>query len=221
MGGVIGVDEAGRGPVLGSMFVAGVSVPTESHLPEDVRDSKQLDGKRREALAAQLERLDAVHTSIVEVPPERIDDDPRGLNRLTARATGRVIDELFVEKEDRIVVDACDSDADRYAARVSAALDRDVQIIAEHHADETHPVVAAASIVAKQRREDHVASLREEYGEIGSGYPGDRTTRTYLADYVERHGKLPSCARASWQTSAEVLASRSQGTLDDFAARTD
>jgi ribonuclease HII len=76
--------------------------------------------------------------------------------------------------------------------------------------------VAAASIVAKVERDRHVDDLRAEYGEVGSGYPSDPTTRTFLRDYVRDHGELPACARTSWKTCDDVLVAATQSALDEF-----
>ncbi len=217
MTGLIGVDEAGRGPVLGSMFVAAVAVPAASALPDGVRDSKQLEAARRDTLAAAIEADATVRTGVVEVPVDRIDRAAGDLNRLTASAAARAIDDLLGPGADpRIVVDACDPDVARYARYVAAELDRDLEILARHGADENHETVAAASIIAKERREAHVRALEDRFGEVGSGYPSDPTTRAYLAEYVEAHGRLPPCARSSWQTCTEVLGAQIQGTLADF-----
>lgn len=217
MAGVIGVDEAGRGPVLGSMFVAAVAVPAASALPDTVRDSKRLTPARRETLAAAIEEDGAAQTAIVEVPVDRIDRAAGDLNRLTATAAGRAIGDVLGPGADpRIVVDACDPDEERYASYVAEGLDRNLGIVASHRADETHDVVAGASIIAKERREAHVRALEERFGEVGSGYPSDSTTRAYLAAYVEEHGRLPPCARTSWQTCMDVLGAHRQGSLADF-----
>ncbi|NNC25056.1 ribonuclease HII, partial [Salinisphaera sp. USBA-960] len=80
----------------------------------------------------------------------------------------------------------------------TSASRRDVDLVAEHGADETHAIVGAASIVAKVARDNHVAALADEYGDVGSGYPGDTATREFLRAYVREHGSLPGCARESW-----------------------
>ena len=81
---------------------------------------------------------------------------------------------------------------------------------------EDDPLVAAGSIVAKVARDGHVAQLAEKYGEVGSGYPSDSTTREFLREYVTEHGELPACARVSWKTSEDVLAAAEQSALDRF-----
>ncbi|NLV14121.1 ribonuclease HII [Haloarcula argentinensis] len=208
-----GVDEAGKGPVLGSMFAAAVRADPVT-LPDGVGDSKDIKPERREQLAEEIrESADAV--GVAEVPVERIDADETDMNTLTVDAQATALS--TVARDDLSgTVDAGDTDATRFGRRVADAVDTDVTVTAEHGADETDTVVGAASIIAKVARDTHVAELAAEYGDVGSGYPSDPTTRAFLADYVDRHGELPACARRSWSTCDDVLAAASQSTLGDF-----
>ncbi|SNZ15857.1 RNase HII [Natronoarchaeum philippinense] len=210
-----GADEAGRGPALGSMFVAAVAVDDRDAIPAGVDDSKKLSRARRDDLAAALRDDDRVRASVVEVPTERIDDPATDMNALTVDAQSTALDAV-VEAGQSGVVDACDTDAERFASRVADGVDADVALRAEHGADETYPVVSAASVLAKAARDDHVDALAATYGEVGSGYPSDPTTRTFLSEYVETHGDLPDCARESWGTCQDALAAAEQSALDQF-----
>ncbi|QZY01059.1 ribonuclease HII [Halobaculum rubrum] len=96
-----------------------------------------------------------------------------------------------------------------------------VDVTAEHGADESYPVVAAASVVAKVERDRIVAELDAAYRDrgydgIGSGYPSDPNTREFLRKYVDREGDLPECARTSWSTCDDVLAASEQSALGEF-----
>jgi ribonuclease HII len=209
----IGVDEAGKGPVLGSMFAAAVRIePAE--LPEDVADSKSVPRDRREELAATIrDRADAV--AVAEIPVDRIDDPESNMNTLTVASHATALARV-ASGEYPCYVDAGDTNAVRFERRVADRLDVDVDLRAEHGADETYPVVSAASIVAKVERDAHVADIATQHGEVGSGYPSDPTTREFLRTFVREHDALPDCARASWQTSQDVLAERGQASLTDF-----
>ncbi|WP_256685746.1 ribonuclease HII [Halococcus qingdaonensis] len=208
---MFGVDEAGRGPVLGSLFVACVSA--DATLPDGIDDSKRLAPARREALAAELRADEQVTIAVSEVTPTEIDDG--SLNALTAAAMADTIDRATATGESG-VVDACDTDAARFGRRVRAETATDVAITAEHGADESHEHVGAASIVAKVARDEHIADLAAEHGAIGSGYPGDSSTRSFLREYVREHGDLPPFARESWKTSRDVLEAADQSALADF-----
>ena len=210
-----GVDEAGKGPVLGSMFAAAVRADP-AHLPAGIDDSKDLTPARREELAAALWDDDRVAIGVAEIPPARIDDPETDMNTLTVAAQAEAL-AAVVRDGDTGTVDAGDTDAARFGRRVTDRLDATVDLTAEHGADERDPLVGAASIVAKVERDAHVATIADEYAvEVGSGYPSDPTTRGFLADYVDEHGALPDCARASWATSRDALAAAEQSGLDDF-----
>ncbi|MDG5776123.1 ribonuclease HII [Haloarculaceae archaeon H-GB2-1] len=208
-----GVDEAGKGPVLGSMFAAAV-VAESADLPADVGDSKDIAPARRETLDAEI-RAAADATAVAEIPVERIDDPETDMNSLTVAAHAEA---LAGVADDGLsgTVDAGDTDAARFGRRVADGVAADVSVTAEHRADESDPLVGAASVLAKVARDAHVASLAETYGDVGSGYPSDPTTRAFLEDYVREHGALPDCARRSWSTCDDVLAAAEQATFGDF-----
>ncbi|MGB9964756.1 ribonuclease HII [Halobacterium hubeiense] len=207
-----GVDEAGKGPVLGSMFAAAV-VGDPGGLPEGVADSKRLSPARREALDAEIRERCAV--GVAEVPVERIDDPETDMNALTVDAQANALAEVAA---DGLAghVDAGDVDEARFGRRVADGVPADVDVTAEHGADDEYALVAAASVVAKVARDDHVADLSAAYGDVGSGYPSDPATRDFLREYVREHGDLPACARESWQTSRDALAAAEQAGLDEF-----
>lgn len=210
-----GADEAGKGPVLGSMFAACVAAPGTGALPDGVADSKALAPERREALAAAVRDDDRLSVGVREVPVERIDAPDTDMNGLAARAHAEAVAAAATEG-DAGVVDAADTDPARFARRVADATPLSVSVTGEHRADENRPLVAAASVVAKVERDRHVESLAAEYGAVGSGYPSDPTTRDFLAGYVERHGRLPECARSSWATCEDVVAAAEQSALGEF-----
>ncbi|MFB6094939.1 MAG: ribonuclease HII [Halodesulfurarchaeum sp.] len=211
----IGVDEAGKGPVLGSMFAAAVAAES-AFLPDGVADSKQLAPDRREDLAARLEESAAVDIGLAEVPVERIDDPETDMNSLTVAAQANALSRVATDGA-TVLLDAGDTDADRFARRVADRVPHDLEVRAEHGADESDRVVAAASIVAKVARDEHVAALAREYdADLGSGYPGDQRTIAFLEEHLRRTGDLPTCARSSWATSRRLRAAAEQRGLDQF-----
>jgi ribonuclease HII len=207
-----GVDEAGKGPVLGSMFAAAVAGDA-ADLPDGVADSKRLAPGRREELDAQIR--DAMRVGVAEIPVDRIDDPETDMNGLTVAAQADALAQVARDGEAGHV-DAGDVDEARFGRRVADGVSADVDVTAEHGADDEYALVAAASVVAKVARDAHVDGLAEEYGEVGSGYPSDPTTREFLEGYVADHGDLPDCARESWQTSQDALAAATQSSLGDF-----
>lgn len=225
---MLGADEAGKGPVLGPM-VAGAVRADPDVLPDAVDDSKRLVPSRREELDAILRADDRVDVAVAHVTVDRIDDPTTDMNTLTVTGQAAALAQL-ARDGDRAVVDAGDVSESRFAGRVAdavtAATARDgpglrLDVTAEHGADESYPVVAAASIVAKVERDRVVADLDARYRDrgydgVGSGYPSDPTTRAFLREYVDREGDLPDCARRSWSTCDDLLAAAEQSALDEF-----
>jgi len=220
----VGIDEAGKGPVLGSLFAAALAVPDRSVLPSGIADSKRLAPARREELAEQLRATEQVSVGVAEISVSRIDDPDTDMNGLAVEAHARALEAAVADgastgetgRGPRVHCDACDTDADRFARRVAAATPRECSVDANHGADDDDPLVGGASIVAKVERDAHVSALAAEYGEIGSGYPSDPTTRAFLAEYVADHGDLPPFARRSWSTCGDLLAAAEQTALDGF-----
>ena len=188
----IGVDEAGRGPVIGPLVVCAFASTSQSHLRElGVKDSKDLSVKRRNDLFPILSMMP--HKVIV-CSPERIDNSTN-LNTLEV--------ELFAEAlaampDGEIMLDACDVNANRFANNVSKLSGRVCS--AEHKADENHPEVSAASIIAKVTRDRIVSEISEELGfDIGSGYPSDPKTKAAVIELI-KGDKPHDCLRWSWKT---------------------
>jgi len=207
-----GADEAGKGPVLGSMFAAAVRAPVDA-LPEDVADSKDVRPERRVELAGEIRA--AATVGVAEIPASRIDDPATDMNTLTVAAHAAAIGDAVTDG-DAGLCDAGDTDEARFARRVGERVERDIDLRAEHRADERDAHVGAASIVAKVERDAHVEALSEAHGNVGSGYPSDPTTREFLREFVAEHGELPDCARRSWSTCDDVLAKAEQSALDEF-----
>ncbi len=214
-----GVDEAGKGPVFGSMFAAAVWVGQSATLPPGIADSKRLTPARRETVAKALRTTPGVEIAVAEITPDRIDEPTTDMNSLTVEAHARAISDVLEGPNSSTIglCDACDTDADRFARRVGAACRVEgVTIDARHGADDDSPLVGAASIIAKVERDAHMAALADEYGDIGSGYPSDRTTQQFLESYITDHGELPPFARRSWATCKRALAETSQRGLEEF-----
>ena len=211
---ICGVDEAGKGSVLGPMVVAAVGISSEDLLKDiGVRDSKVLSAKERERLYTILRKKCRVAT--VRLDAEEIDIVRREmtLNEVVARAHARVIVKL---SPDLAYVDACDVNTFRYAEMVKNHLVLPCEIISEHHADEKFPVVSAASIIAKVTRDRAIATLAKKYGRIGSGYPSDPITIRFLNSYIDEHRVPPPIARKTWKTVSTILSKKSQRSFEDF-----
>jgi len=213
----LGVDEAGKGPVLGGMVAAAV-LADPAALPDGVADSKRLSPDRRQAFDATLQARADVAIGVAYIPIPAIDDPDTDMNTLTVEAHAAAIRAVPAAIDGVAgTLDAGDVDAARFARRVDDRLAATPDLAAAHGADATDPIVGAASIVAKVARDAHLTSVATGYdADLGSGYPSDPVTRAFLAEYVDTHGELPACARRSWQTSADALAAHDQATLTEF-----
>ncbi|MDO8872105.1 MAG: ribonuclease HII [Methanoregula sp.] len=209
-----GVDEAGKGSVLGPMVVAAVGVSSEDILADlGVKDSKLLLPKERERLYTIIRKRCRVATVRLDAHEIDMVRQDMTLNAAVARAHAQVIAKLSPA---RAYVDACDVNTFRYAEMVKNHLELSCEIVSEHHADEKFPVVSAASIIAKVTRDRAIATLSKKYGDIGSGYPSDPVTIRFLNSYIDEHRVPPPIARKSWKTVSAILAKMSQSSLGDF-----
>ncbi|HWM51032.1 MAG TPA: ribonuclease HII [Thermoplasmata archaeon] len=212
---IVGVDEAGRGPVMGPLVVAGVAVETDVRLRQlNCRDSKKLSPERREALAPEIEKISKFE--LVVIPAERIDlmRAEMSLNDFEAKLFAEVIEKLHPETA---YVDAVDVDEIEFKRSVRRELPFEVEIVSQHNADELFPVVSAASILAKVRRDREMRRIEVAIGKtIGSGYASDSDTIAFLEAWIREHGSLPPHTRASWDTARRLLAASKNHKLDDF-----
>ena len=209
-----GLDEAGRGPVIGPMIVAGVCGDREKLLLIGVKDSKKLTPSRREKLAEEIRKV-ADKIVVRRVEPEEIDEirNTMTINEMEAEIFSEVIRVLDCKK---VYVDAADVDEERFATTILSHLDTDVKIISRHKADAIYPEVSAASIIAKVERDRIIREISKEIGEFGSGYPSDPRTRTFIKEYYRKHGNLPPYTRKSWDTVKKIIAELKQTNLDGY-----
>lgn len=214
-GRICGVDEAGRGPVMGPMVVAGVTLDDEDQLVDmGVRDSKQLTPARREELAVQIRSIAYVES--VLVPAEEIDNlrEEMTMNELEVYLFTSVVDKL---RPSVAYVDAADVDAGRFGNDIKRGLGFDIEIISKHKADDLYPIVGAASIIAKTIRDDEIKKIGAEIGqEIGSGYPSDPITVEFLQKWIREKHDSPPHTRRSWETIKRMMRLNNVKKLDEF-----
>jgi len=206
---VAGVDEAGRGSVIGPLVVAGISIDENkiSKLMDlGVKDSKLLSPEKRATLAKQIRKL-VMNCHVMFLSPLEIDRVVETgkrlyrLNRLEAQSMARVITIL---KPDVAYVDAADVVANRFGEHISENLDFTLKLVSEHKADLTYPVVSAASIIAKVERDQAIFHLQKKHGDLGCGYPSDSITINFLGNWIRKFGSYPDFVRKSWKTSKRL-----------------
>jgi len=217
---ICGVDEAGKGPVLGPLVIAGVTFKDDNRLSElGIRDSKQLTPSRRETLAKKIKEI-AEDYELLIISALDIDDMRKvmTLNEIEVHAFSKVIKKL---KPDICYVDAVDVNDRRFGRDLLLNLSIKPEIISKHKADEIYPIVGAASILAKTRRDEEVKKIGQQLEKkldipLGSGYPADPITQQFLRAWVKQFGKLPPHTRHSWKTADKILKENSIKKLDEF-----
>jgi ribonuclease HII len=217
---ICGVDEAGRGPVIGPLVVAGVTFENDLELIENnVRDSKKITPKRREILSKKIKES-AVNYEIMLISASDIDHMRKvmTLNEIEVNAFSEIIEKL---KPDICYVDAADVNDERFGKNILSRLSFKPEIISKHKADDIYPVVGAASILAKTRRDEEVQMIAQELEKkldmpLGSGYPADPVTQKFLRKWVKTFGKLPPHTRHSWKTAQNLLKENKIKKLDEF-----
>lgn len=198
-----GVDEAGRGPVLGPLVVACVA-GDPTHLPARVDDSKALDATTRERLHGALTSSKELTVRVRTLPAASINEHHAGggtLDGLETRAFAELLEAIGAT---RATVDTVGPEPEAFQRRLEATLDG-CRVTARVRADETDPLVQAASVVAKHERDQRIRQLEEDVGEpIGSGYPSDPATRAFLEAWREQSSTPPPFARKRWSTLDEL-----------------
>ena len=206
---VAGVDEAGRGCIIGPLVVAGVVVK-EENLPVlrqlGVKDSKLLSPAKREALFNEIIGL-AENYHVVKLLPSEIDRAVEckrklhKLNRLEAKTMTQIINVL---KPDEAYVDAADVIEERFTQHIQEGLTIEAKITSRHKADKLYPVVSAASIIAKVERDREIEALKKVHGDFGSGYLADKKTIQFLKQCMKTQPEYPNCVRKSWKTAKQI-----------------
>lgn len=184
-----GIDEAGRGPVIGPLVLAGVLIEKKDELKLkkiNVKDSKLLDKKQRKDMFKKILSI-VKDYKIISLTPEIIDkylkSNTTNLNILEAHTTAEIINYL---KPDKVYIDLPDRKPERYINYIKEKiekniLNKNIAIIAEHKADFNYPIVSAASILAKVTRDNYIEHLKEIFKcDFGSGYTSDQKTIEFI-----------------------------------------
>ena len=204
---ICGVDEAGRGSLIGPIIVAGISVSKKS-LSEmveiGIKDSKLLTPNKRQILFGDVIGL-AESICICRIGIEDIDFhvSKNHLNLLEAEAMAITIGNMDSYKT---YVDSCDVNPSRYKRTINSFLKRNnTKLISMHHADRLNVVVSGASIIAKVIRDSEISKIRLKYGDLGSGYPSDKKTIKFVQEWFEQNREIPPFARKSWKPAKLIL----------------
>jgi ribonuclease HII len=203
----LGIDEAGRGPVIGPMVIAGVLVDKEGMEKLKnigVKDSKMLSIAKRESLFEKIKEI-ALKYKIVILPPEDIDEalnsPTNNLNKFEMVNMAMISN--FIDSES-IILDAPSNNIDAFVQEFKIFLkNKDRKVTAEHKADTNYPSVAAASILAKVTRDREIEKLKMKVNiDFGSGYPSDPKTQAFLKENYDKYDFFRK-SWASWKKIAQ------------------
>jgi ribonuclease HII len=217
---ICGIDEAGRGPVLGPLVMCGLLVKEEDEkglVKLKVRDSKLLTKVKREFLFDKIKDISYKY-EIIAIYPDEIDHavnnhDGLNLNKLEAIKSAEIINLL---KPDKAIVDAPSNNIKSYKQYLFELINnKKIELILEHKADLNYPIVSAASILAKVTRDNEIEKIKKKIKiDFGSGYMSDSKTVNFLEKYYE---KYPELFRKSWLPYRDIVNKKFQSKLEDFS----
>ncbi len=194
---VLGIDEAGRGSVIGPLVIGGVLMKRKKLRFLDrigVKDSKKLSPKKRTTVSRKIKKITEFKT--ISIGADEIDamrSEGTNLNKIETNAMTEIIRHF---NPDVCCIDCIDVNEERFHNRIQH-INHKMHVITEHKADDTYKIVSAASVIAKVERDKAMAIIRKEYGSIGSGYPSDKYTINFLKSL---EGDYPPIVRQSWNT---------------------
>ena len=214
-----GIDEAGRGPIIGPMVMAGVLTDEEgaARLKKvGAKDSKLLSPRERERLFKEIVKI-VKDYKIVIISPAEIDasvqsDAGMNLNWLEAHKSAEIVNAL---KPARIIIDCPSNNVANYKKYLMKLIDnKKIDAIVEHKADVNHVECSAASILAKVTRDAEIEKLKKVVVEdFGSGYLTDPKTIEFFGKYFEAY---PDIFRKSWAPYKDKVKGKQQRKLGDF-----
>ncbi len=212
---ILGIDEAGRGCVIGPMVFCGVLCDiedSEKMTLMGVRDSKELTRAKREELAKKLRETVCDYT-VIEIQPREIDRE--NLNEI---GLDRTISMIAKHKPGTVYLDVPVSGKGigRYNDIIKQQFkNSSLKVVGENNADKKFPVVGAASIIAKVHRDNVIDRIKQSYEDFGSGYPSDRKTVDFLKRYHDSNGRFPEgITRMKWKTLDKIRQSIMGSGLD-------
>tara|TARA_Y100000310_G_scaffold176725_1_gene176827 strand:+ start:127 stop:798 length:672 start_codon:yes stop_codon:yes gene_type:complete len=218
---ILGIDDAGRGPLIGPMILAGCLIDKNS---EDelrklgVKDSKQLTPRRREFLFGKIKEKAELFEIEITSPEEidRTNGEGINLNQLEAIKVANIINKINKGfKKIKVVIDCPSVSLIKWGDYLKTKIENlsNLEISCEHKADKNHVAVSAASIIAKSIREKEMDKLREKFGEeMGSGYTSDPLTSKFLEKNGQKH-KDSGLFRKTWATWKRAFENSSQKKL--------
>jgi len=212
---LLGIDDAGRGPVLGPMILAGILIKKSDEQiikKWGAKDSKLLTPNIRKEIAQKISNQFQHHIELST--PQEIDAH-KNLNLLEAEKAAKIINHLTknLNEKIKVIIDCPSVNIKSWTTDVQKLITNDQKLItisAEHKADLNHPVVSAASILAKEKREDEIHKLKLQLKtDFGSGYPADPKTIKFVKENFN-NPKYKNLIRFSWNTIKKLREEKQQ-----------
>lgn len=204
---IVGIDEAGRGPVIGPMVLCALAIDKDKSEKLNllgVKDSKLLSPKKRSSLYSEIKKL-STQITVKHLSAAEIDELRKKytLNEIEQKMMIKLVKEMKVVPS-VIYIDAADVNAKRYGLAFETEFSKS-KIISRHQADKYYPVVSAASIIAKVQRDEAIEKIAKQLNvDLGSGYPADPKTKKFLREYYAKHKNFPPFVRESWDTVKKI-----------------
>lgn len=211
---ICGIDEAGRGSVLGPLVVGAVYADGDAFLKDlGVKDSKKLTHNAREKLFDKIASCAVWFTVIASA--EEIDERRKKLS------LNEIEMDMFREAgskmpSDTVYADCPDPNEMMFSSSLSVRLGG-ANVIGRHKADDVYPIVSAASIMAKVTRDRMVEDIGTEFGvDVGSGYPSDTVTMAFIEKWIKDNGSPPKHVRCSWEPVRNMMSVSRNRKLTDW-----
>ena len=196
---VAGIDEAGRGSLIGPLVIA-IFIIDETNVNKlkGLKDSKKLSKKKRIFYFNKLKEIG--YFDIIKIHPELIDQ--KNINDIELKSIIKLIErnvkkynikQLFIDlfTKEKMLVDTIKN------------IESNIELTATYKADEKYAVVSAASIIAKVMRDKEIEKIKKIIGDIGSGYPSDEKTITFVKENLSMLEKN-KLIRKKWKTYKKI-----------------
>ncbi len=202
-----GIDEAGRGSIIGPLVIAGISFDSgkmDLLKNMNITDSKKINPKKREVLFDKIFNIcDSVF--ICKINCSTIDKFVKlnNLNKLESKFMTIVADNIHADK---IIVDSCDVNPFRFQQEIKKNItNKKISIYSYHKADLDNIFVSCASIIAKVTRDSEIEKIKKKIkNDFGSGYPSDPKTKRFIqGNDFGKNSK--NYVRYSWRPIKEIL----------------
>lgn len=214
---ILGIDEAGRGCIIGPLVICGVLIESSKiESIRDAKDSKLLSPKRREKIGKKIREV-AKDIAVIKISPSDIDElrSEKSLNKIEIENMQKIINLL---NPDIVIIDSPEKNVKKFEKRIREGIKKDdIKIICENYADKKYKIVSAASIIAKLERDSEIDKIKEKYKiDFGSGYPSDDRTIKFLEEIIKNKKELPEFIRKSWFTIKRLNRRKYQMKIREF-----